>query len=58
MKKLTKICIVSALAVLLVPFGVGLITARADDVTGQQVLDDTRYSAVGFDFVNMIIDTK
>lgn len=57
MKKLTKICIASALAVLLVPFGVGLITARADDVTGQEVLDDTRYSAVGFDFVNMIIDT-
>lgn len=57
MKRSTKCLITAALALLLVPFGVGLLCAKADDVTGQQVLDDTRYSAVGFDFVNMIIDT-
>lgn len=56
MKKLTKICIASALAVLLVPFGVGLITAHADDI-GQDVYADTRYPATGFDYIDKMVET-
>ena len=57
MKRSTKCILGVGLAVLLVPFGVGLLYVHADNVSGQDVLDDTRYSAIGFDFVNAIIDT-
>lgn len=58
MKKSIKGLIVGGLAVLLVPLAVGSCvggSAYADDVSGQDVLDDTRYSAIGLGTVADII---
>ena len=50
MKKSLKGLIIGGLAVLLVPLAVGSCvdgSAYADNVDGQQVLEDTRYSSIG-----------